>query len=261
MLKPTVVVVCARFTVCSTRGEQLPAYSGLPMKHAHRMCGWCNRPDSSSVARPSLTADSPSTVVPSKKRTDPVAPTGSTDAVSVTVSPTTEGFGAVVSATAVFGSSACWSRTDTALSAELELTRSGRPSPLRSQASTAIGVLPTARSDFAANVPSPTPIRMDTELEPEFATTRSAAPFRSRSEIVTNRGAAPVSKSCCAPKLPSPAPRKTDTELEPEFATTRSRSPSWFRSSTAACTGLLPVRVLPREVKVPSPLPVSTVKF
>ena len=159
------------------------------------------------------------------------------------------------------------SSTDTELVLTLAVTRSCRPSPLKSPTATDRGLPPIAGDAAAVNVPSPMlpvplPNNTDTELAPKLAAARSCRPSPLKSPTATETGLLPVAGDAAAvnvpsPTLPVPLPSSTDNELALALAVARSCRPSPLKSPTATDRGVLPVAGDAAAVNVPSPtLPV-----
>src|SRR5689334_5872153 len=85
-----------------------------------------------------------------------------------------------------------FSRMDTLLEPLFAVTRSGRPSPLKSPTATEEGYRPAEKLTAGWKVPLPLPSTMDTLLEPMFPVTRSGRPSPLKSPTATDSGVAPT---------------------------------------------------------------------
>ncbi len=77
----------------------------------------------------------------------------------------------------------------------MAIARSCLPSPSKSSTITALGLVPVAKSAFAANESVPEVLvfrKTETVFEPAFATMRSLFPLPSISAILTEYGLLPV---------------------------------------------------------------------
>jgi hypothetical protein len=89
------------FTLCETAAEVEPALPASPLYTAVMECVPCVRAEVLKDAEPLASVDVPSTVLPSRNCTVPVAVEGVTPAINVTAPPTGEGFWVEVKAVVV----------------------------------------------------------------------------------------------------------------------------------------------------------------
>src|SRR6266849_4284661 len=99
-----------------------------------------------------------------------------------------------------------FSSTDTVLELELATSRSGRPSPFTSAATTAAGALPAAKLVAGAKLGTPAPGAVvfsstDTVVAPLLATSRSRRPSPFTSAATTEAGLIPAAKFVAAAKV------------------------------------------------------------
>src|SRR5581483_2592778 len=161
------------------------------------------------------------------------------------------------------GGGAVLRRIETLSPSAFAAARSSLPSRLKSPATSADGVLPTANGEPKAvarkeeKPPSPSPISIDTLSSAAFPTARSSLPSPSQSAAATDEGELPTLKFTAAANVPSPFPSKTETLPLPLLATARSGMPSPSKSPMATAEGVVPTpNGDPRGcVKLPSPTP------
>src|SRR6266852_2524892 len=149
------------------------------------------------------------------------------------------------------------------------------PSPLKSPAAIATGVLPTAIGELVASekVPSKvlSPLLSNIEMlfELSLTTARSGLLWLRKFPVTIATG--PVSAPATilgstkgdlgkGVNPPLPSPWKTEIELSPLFATAKSKLPSPLKSAITMALGCLPVANgdPAASANVPSPLPRST---
>src|SRR5436305_1877330 len=99
-----------------------------------------------------------------------------------------------------------FSNTDTSLELKFAVTRSGRPSPLMSCDTRALGPDPAAYRTWVRKVPSPLPSNTDTSLELKLAVTRSGKPSPLTSRDTRALGEFPVAYRTWDWNVPSPLP-------------------------------------------------------
>ena len=199
----------------------------------------------------------PIVAVPSSKATVPPGTREPDGCVTVTVnvsdSPAVDGFDDEWTVVAV----AAWlSRAETLFEATLAVTMSRAPSPLRSTAARASGILPVANGDSAhgTKAPLPSPIRTLTLLASMFADAMSSLPSRLKSARTMAAGPAFVGTDGRGAKPPEPFPSSTVTELDVWLETTRSCRPSPLRSPAAMADGLTPVATFDPCTNMPVPM-------
>src|SRR5205807_2716949 len=170
-----------------------------------------------NVAAPAVSGADPIAAPPSLKVTLPVGASVPevcvTVAVRVTASPAVDGLGVADSAVLVPD----WLRsTLTSLEVAFAVATSVAPSPLKSPAARATGLLSVAKGARAQGVkpPLPSPISTLTLLEGPFAVATSSRPSPLRSARTTPRGPVLTGKLPRGAKPPDPLPRRTETEFE-----------------------------------------------